>query len=322
MERLKTCRQPIKEVFLSCLICRHTVKTDKKNLFDTRFGIPEPYDVGTCQTCGLLQLTNPPDLKKLGKLYQGFYNFEGKDNRAYQQKRAQLQNSILYQWWLCLDGDISFHTKKGTGRLLDIGCNEGRSLRLYQRNGFSVEGLETNTVAAKAARTAGFTVHTQELDDFKSSKKFDVAVLSNVLEHFLDPVMKLKKIGAILTPEGEVWISCPNQKSWLRPLFGKNWINWHIPFHISQFNTETLANVLAEAGFRIRDDKTVTPALWASQSFLVSVFARPGHPTKELRSPLLMASLMLVIRGLLFPLLWFGNLLGRGDCLVVVAEKN
>ena len=45
---------------------------------------------------------------------------------------------------LILEGDFSFHRPKGTGRLVDIGCNEGRGLKIYSRNGFQAEGLELN----------------------------------------------------------------------------------------------------------------------------------------------------------------------------------
>ena len=51
-----------------------------------------------------------------------------------------------------LDGDISFYSKHGKGRLLDIGCNEGRGLPIYKTNGFVVEGLEVNELAAAKAR--------------------------------------------------------------------------------------------------------------------------------------------------------------------------
>jgi len=67
---------------------------------------------------------------------------------------------------MALDGDISFHSRRGQGRLLDVGCNKGRGLLIYQHNGFSPEGLELNEKAAQDARKAGFTVHTQTLEEF------------------------------------------------------------------------------------------------------------------------------------------------------------
>ena len=57
---------------------------------------------------------------------------------------------------------------------------------------------------------------------------------------------------------------------------------------------------------------------WLTTSFL---FSKPEYMNRYLRSPLLIGSLMLFIRLVLFPLLWVGNLTGRGDCLVVEARK-
>ena len=41
--------------------------------------------------------------------------------------------------WLAVDGDISFHSVNGSGRLLDVGCNEGRGMMLFKKNGFDVD---------------------------------------------------------------------------------------------------------------------------------------------------------------------------------------
>jgi hypothetical protein len=51
------------------------------------------------------------------------------------------------------------------------------------------------------------------------------------------------------------------------------------------------------------------------------MFAQFGQPTKQLRNPFLVAVLLILIRIFFFPLLWLGNRIGRGDCLVVVAQK-
>jgi len=100
---------------------------------------------------------------------------------------------------MAIDGDVSFHSHRGQGRLLDIGCNEGRGLEIYKRNGFHPKGLELNEKAAKNARIAGFTVHTQTLEEFQTEDPFDIAVLSNVLEHAPDPkeMLGMDKVAPI-----------------------------------------------------------------------------------------------------------------------------
>jgi SAM-dependent methyltransferase len=205
---------------------------------------------------------------------------------------------------------------------LDVGCNEGRGLRIYSRNGYEVEGLELNEAAAEVAREGGFRVHTELLGCFQPAALFDVAVLSNVLEHSLHPVQMLRDVGRILRPGGQVWISCPNSRSSLRSLFGKYWINWHAPFHIVHFSAETLVRLLGDAGFTGVELRQITPSLWVASSIITRLFARRGRPTRQLRNPLLLFGLMLIVRLIFFPVLYLCNRMGRGDCLVMTATSG
>ncbi len=221
-----------------------------------------------------------------------------------------------------MDGDISFHQCRGQGRLLDVGCNEGRGLQIYKANGYTAEGLELNEEAAKVARSQGFTVHSEDLAAFKPESTYDIAVLSNVLEHALDPGTMVRDISKILSPEGQLWISCPNNRSWLRDLFGRFWINWHVPFHIVHFSRETLTALVEGNGFEVVRVRNETPALWFTQSLIAWLFARPGRPTGQLRSVFCVLPIITIARFILFPLFFLANRIGRGDCLVLLARKK
>jgi SAM-dependent methyltransferase len=303
-----------------CVICGAETFEVLSRVTDTRFGVPGEYAICRCSACELEQTAprhQPDDLKQL---YETYYNFGGERETAYTRLREWFFSSWLYRFWLTLDGDGSFHTRKGRGRLLDIGCNEGRGLKIYRQNGFSPEGLELNPVAAAVARSAGFTVHETPLQAFGPATAYDVVVLSNVLEHSLDPRRMLRDVARILKPEGQLWISCPNSESWLRRVFGRAWINWHVPFHIVHFSSSTLRELLVETGFTGVKMRQITPALWVASSVITHLFARAGMPTRELRNPFLVLLLLGFARIVLFPLLYFGNRLGRGDCLVVGAN--
>jgi hypothetical protein len=131
----------------------------------------------------------------------------------------------------------------------------------------------------------------------------------------------LLSVRRLLRQGGQVWISCPNNRSWLRPVFGRSWINWHAPFHISHFSAERLRCLLAECGFTAGESRHITPALWVASSIVARLFAREGKATRQLRNPLLMFGLVALCRGLLFPVLYLGNRFGRGDCLIAVGHK-
>jgi SAM-dependent methyltransferase len=305
-----------------CLVCAGLTESSVSGLFDTRFGIAGNFEIRRCAHCGLEQLFPLAAPAQLKSLYERYYNFSGERGTLYTRLREWFFSSSLYRLWIRLDGDISFHTRTGGGRLLDIGCNEGRTLKNYARNGFQAEGTELNETAAAVAREAGFTVFTGQLDDFIPAVPYDVAVLSNVLEHSLDPKAMVQSTHRLLKPDGQLWISCPNRQSWLRAVFGRWWINWHVPFHITHFSATTLRGLLEESGFRHIEIRQITPALWVASSVIARLFARKGSPTRQLRSPLLIFPLILLCRALLFPLLYWGNRTGRGDCLVAVATRT
>ncbi len=182
--------------------------------------------------------------------------------------------------------------------------------------------MEPNANAAEVAKSLGFTVHVTPVEDFVPDRPYDVVVLSNVLEHSLDPRGMLRRVLGMLNPRGQVWVSAPNGSSVLRSVFGRCWINWHVPFHIVHFTSRTLLELLRGAGFGATVVRQETPALWAAHSLIAAVFARRGRPTRQLRNPAMVGVLMLSIRAFLFPLLWLANLTGRGDCLVVTATRN
>lgn len=304
-----------------CLLCGATLEVVLSDVTDNRLGTLGSFEIQRCIRCGFEQTFPMPSLATLKELYETFYNFGGQRDTVYTRLRERFLFSFFYRLWTRLDGDVAFHERRGSGRLLDIGCNEGRGLRTYTNNGFRAEGLELNENAAAVARGAGFNVHTCLLEQFDSEFPYDVAVLSNVLEHSLNPRQMLRDVNRLLKNRGEVWISCPNSESWLRRAFGRSWINWHVPFHISHFSPATLRQLLEGTGYARIEIRNITPALWVAQSVIAYLFAKQGKKTLRLRSVFWTLLLMMIARFVLFPALWLGNRHGHGDCLLVVARK-
>jgi SAM-dependent methyltransferase len=305
-----------------CLICGEACRVLLAGLGDDRFGTPGTYEIIRCARCGLEQTWPRPAPAELKALYEKYYNAGGEPGGAYESLRERFLASGAYRLWLRWDGDMSFHLRRGRGRLLDLGCNEGRGLNLYAANGFAAEGLEVNEKAAALARRRGFTVHTGTLEDFTPAEPYDVVVLANVLEHAFDPVAMLGQVRRQLRPGGEVWISCPNAHSLWRRVFGRAWVNWHVPYHLWHFSPGTLAEVLARAGFRPAELASFTPALWLAQSFCISRGSKAGRVNRLMRSAPVVPALMLAARLLELPFFSRANRRLAGDCLVAVARPE
>ena len=133
----------------------------------------------------------------------------------------------------------------------------------------------------------------------------------------------LAQVRRLLRPGGEVWISCPNADSLWRRVFGRGWVNWHVPYHLWHFSPRTLEAVLARAGFRLTALKTFTPALWLAQSLLYQPgLEGSGRVSRLLRSAPVVAGLMLTARLLVLPFFSRANRRLRGDCLVATARPE
>ena len=305
----------------SCLICDRELKPVLTQLSDDRFYSPGTYDILRCCLCGLEQTWPQPNARVIRELYERYYNSDCEKEKTYSIIQRRFINSSWYRLWLKLDGDICFHLRQGQGHLLDIGCNEGRGLRFYSQNGFQPEGLEINEKAAAVARERGFVVHIVPLEQFNPTGLFDVIVLSNVLEHSLDPVEMLKHVHRLLQPNGQVWISCPNANSLWRYGLGRFWGHWHVPFHLWHFSPKSLEEILNMAQFQILEIQTFSPAIWIAQGLSLAMGRKLNLSSRLYRSTVVISGLTIAMR-LLLPIIRQISSSLSGDCLVVTARPS
>ncbi|MCC7499522.1 MAG: class I SAM-dependent methyltransferase [Bryobacterales bacterium] len=108
--------------------------------------------------------------------------------------------------------------KRKVTRILDIGCGYGTLLtlavKIYGGKGYC---LDSTPYAAALAKRDGliFAQSNIELDPMPWSEKFDVIIMTEVLEHFnFRPVPTLEKIRAALAPGGLFFLSTPDAKTW------------------------------------------------------------------------------------------------------------
>lgn len=324
----------------NCLLCGGALTPVLDGLRDPRSGAPASYVIHRCKHCGAehtLPRLEPAALQRMARLAQkaesSAQQSPGKPagKTAFGRFCDRLRRGRFYPWWLRIDGDVSFQLARGRGRMLAVGCGDADMLARYRASGFAVEGWSPDRRAATVARDAGFTVHDgdpmADPAQFPPSQLapgalYDVIVLANVLPLSRDPQGLLRALNQYLAPGGEFWISLPNSTSLFRDMFGRYWINWHVPFYAVHYAPSTLRHLLAENGFLVRDMACVTPALWLTQSILVGLYSWPDKPTERLDKPTLLAGWMLVLRGFFFPTLFFLNRALRGDCLVVRARRR
>ncbi len=147
---------------------------------------------------------------------------------------------------------------KFKGKLLDIGCGDGIFLRVAQKQGFEIYGIDFDSKSVKIARKIlkVDTIYAMNFGDFyeycKEKKlKFDVITFFDVLEHQDEPKEFLFMAKDLLNHEGYVAGSVPNRESFFEINIYQKIFHWvdNPPHHFLRFSEEALKNTLKLIGF-------------------------------------------------------------------------
>lgn len=151
------------------------------------------------------------------------------------------------------------------GRLLDIGCGNGRLLYVAKRAGWDVKGVELSAEAAeRVSRTidvpvvaADFLTMTPAPEDLE---RYDVICLRHVLEHLPDSRLAIRQIRAMLAPGGRALLEMPNIEGWdkllkrwlvKRGLHQRRYPENFVPGHCNEFSRRSFEFLARETGFRL-----------------------------------------------------------------------
>lgn len=205
----------------------------------TRHGIPAPTVM--CRDCGMVFQNPIPTEAALDEFYRERYRemYSGSstpddDFLAEQRERGRV---ILRR--------VGARLSPGNS-VLDIGCGPGAALEPFRDAGFRVAGLEPGPYGEWGARNLGLDVKTAGIDALVSeTERYDLVVLSFVLEHLRDPVDALASVARVLAPGGFVHIEVPD----LLGNHGRLSDYVHLA-HISYFTPTTVMAAVMRAGMR------------------------------------------------------------------------
>jgi len=136
------------------------------------------------------------------------------------------------------------------GRLLDVGCGSGEWLAAMREFGWSVEGIDFDAEAVRAAARRGLNAFCGDLEQRRfPDAHFDAVTLNHVLEHVPDPTRTLAECHRILKPGGKLVIATPNTGSLSHLVFKGDWRGLEPPRHLHMFSRPSLTRALRLAGF-------------------------------------------------------------------------
>ena len=231
---------------------------------------------------------------------------------------AELFGNKLFKWlyeYCVIDREIRSvkkYLQEKNPKLLDIGCGTGWSTAIWQKNGFSVTGLEPSEARTKLAKEAyRINVVNRHIEDFTTEEKFDVVILRHLLEHIENPVAMLKKVSAFLKPRGFLVIVIPNINCIGRYVFHENW-EWILPWHLHFYTPKTLTRLTTKMGFKILRLYQMPSPLWYPRA-LNRLLGNPQNKKNLINTFSSVCSIVIV---------GFGFLLNLNDNMTLIGEKQ
>ena len=287
-----------------CYLCGAHGRLLYQGLKDRLFGVSGMWDLKQCAApeCGLVWLDPMPVEEDVGRLYTNYFTHVP-DVSAKKQRnlKSRLKNSTLAyafdyperipEGWVRVFGkmlskshfiqerlgrSIMWLNGRWRGRLLDIGCGNGRFLAQMRKLGWSCVGFEPDPVAAEVARKRHrLEVYHGLLRETGLQKgAFDIITMSHVIEHLPDPSRTLKICHQLLKENGLVVIATPNISSLGHRIFQSAWRGIEPPRHLFLFSVASLRNLARSAGFEIKK-------IWTSANSAQVMWARSRLIKKE-----------------------------------------
>lgn len=236
------------------------------------------YRVRWCHRCGLGRIAAAFSREDINKFFDVPYYthaeradlFEGPKN---QRAISLFERALTYLAWRVDEGKDFAPDEVGpaNGRTFcDLGCGNGGNLKLFRDAGFSVVGVEPDPLARLAANEIAI-VHdgtVEVLPKQISSKRFDVVLLSHVLDVCTDIKIAVSNVRSILNPAGTVTIEVPNCASKGFQMYGAEWPCTDVPRQVNFFTEKSLRLVIEDGGLAVKSvrylgyTRQFSPCFW------------------------------------------------------------
>ncbi|HET7745874.1 MAG TPA: class I SAM-dependent methyltransferase, partial [Vicinamibacteria bacterium] len=210
------------------------------------------FTVTRCRACGFHFLNPRPEVGDLDLIYPRdyySYDYEGTCHPAARWGRLQLDRRKARQWLAA--------APTPRPRFLDIGCGDGRYLRLFRAWGVPPDqlwGTELDASAVRRLQEEGFQVRQGMVESTADlpAGYFQLVVLIQLIEHVADPFALLRRIEALLAPGGIVVVETPDIHGLDARLFrDRFWGGYHFPRHWHFFDEAALREMATRAGLEV-----------------------------------------------------------------------
>lgn len=233
---------------------------------DLMFDLHERYDYYACPTCGGVFQSPMPDMETIATFYPETYTVFDQESRTRSLSRLKkavlqrvrgydhLQSTLFYRLLAAVTALFRQPTTpawNGGGRMLDVGCGNGRFLTTMRTLGWDVQGVELSENGMKACRMSGLSVHHGDLASAQfPDGYFDLVTVRHVIEHVPEPRSFMAELTRILRPGGYLVVETPSSEALGRQWFNTYWYANDVPRHLFLFSPANLERLGTSFGLR------------------------------------------------------------------------
>lgn len=239
---------------VACGVCQSVESSFITSGKDYEYATSEnTFNVVECDTCGNWYLNPRPVKEELSVIYPPnyyAYNYSETVHPIAVKAKNYLDQKKTQTWLKYVSTDKPV--------FLDVGCGDGRYLRMLHRFGvpadqlYGVEMDEKVISKLKADGFQGFAGRIEDAENDLPADSFDLIVSLQVLEHVESPLEMMRAMTKLLRSEGVLIIETPNTESFDTKIFRKKyWGGYHFPRHWNLLNEKSLKRLAAEAGLEI-----------------------------------------------------------------------
>lgn len=235
---------------ISCALCGGN-EQDPLYHYDVSLG-GESYgfDLVKCKNCGLVY-NNPQWLPEI--LFKKYGESYAKDRKNPIEDVFKINVPLNER----LLDEIENYCSAGS--LLDVGSGSGSFAAVAAARGWEVYCVEPREEAVEFSKNLFGLQNIQcgTLDNIKFAENtFDLITFNDVLEHTFDPADSLQKAYHYLKEGGFVVVNVPDAGSLYSRYSGKDWKHYDPPFHLFDFDRNTLKALFEKNGFNVVKMKT------------------------------------------------------------------
>ena len=214
-----------------------------------------------CDACDLGTTAVQPDDQALSAAYDlsAYYTHGAShitDVPVGLPDRVLLKLAYLSDTGTVMDARGLLARAPGARTVLDIGCGNGEFLSALAGDGRRLVAVEPDPNARAVAAAKGLEVlpgTAEDLPEALAGQRFDLIVMTHVLEHCRDPLRALRNIRDLLSPTGVLYCEVPNCGATYFRTLAQISEMLDVPRHLHFFTRQSLTGLSEKAGLQVFD---------------------------------------------------------------------